>query len=116
MPRRPCLDCGRLTTNPSRCDAHMAVWNARVERRRGSSTARGYGAAWRKVARVVMDKHLSTYGHYCPGFEVPAHAASDLTVDHIQPRSLGGSDQPDNLRVLCRGCNSRKHNRPSVAP
>jgi 5-methylcytosine-specific restriction endonuclease McrA len=25
-----------------------------------------------------------------------------LEVDHIQPRALGGTNVPDNLRVLCR--------------
>ena len=32
----------------------------------------------------------------------------DLTIDHIVPRSQGGSDDPNNLRVLCRSCNSKK--------
>jgi hypothetical protein len=32
----------------------------------------------------------------------------DLTLDHIYPWSLGGSDDPSNLRTLCRPCNSRK--------
>lgn len=32
----------------------------------------------------------------------------DLTLDHIVPWSLGGSDDPDNLQTLCRACNSRK--------
>jgi 5-methylcytosine-specific restriction endonuclease McrA len=31
-----------------------------------------------------------------------------LSVDHIRPRSLGGSDDFDNLQTLCRRCNSRK--------
>jgi hypothetical protein len=36
---------------------------------------------------------------------------SDLTIDHILPRSLGGPDTPANRRVLCRRCNSVKGGR-----
>lgn len=38
-------------------------------------------------------------------------ATEDLTLDHIHPWSIGGADAPDNLRVLCRPCNSRKGDR-----
>lgn len=30
------------------------------------------------------------------------------TLDHIVPRSRGGSDDPDNLRLTHRGCNARR--------
>jgi len=30
-----------------------------------------------------------------------------LEVDHIIPRALGGPDEPENLRLLCRSCNQR---------
>lgn len=35
-------------------------------------------------------------------------AEEDLTIDHIDPVSQGGRPTLDNLRTLCRSCNSRK--------
>lgn len=34
-----------------------------------------------------------------------------LTLDHIVPRSRGGSDEPENLAASCIPCNQRKGNR-----
>ncbi|GAP99392.1 HNH endonuclease [Leptolyngbya sp. NIES-2104] len=31
-------------------------------------------------------------------------------MDHIQPRSLSGSDDLDNLAFACRRCNERRYN------
>jgi hypothetical protein len=31
-----------------------------------------------------------------------------FTVDHIRPVAMGGSDDPENLTVACRPCNSSK--------
>lgn len=32
----------------------------------------------------------------------------NLTVDHIEPESKGGTLELDNLQTLCRSCNSKK--------
>lgn len=36
---------------------------------------------------------------------------ADLTIDHIHPVSRGGDNSLENLRVLCRCCNSKKRAR-----
>jgi hypothetical protein len=30
-----------------------------------------------------------------------------LQIDHIYPKAWGGTNEPDNLRILCRNCNQR---------
>ncbi|WP_249065344.1 HNH endonuclease [Argonema antarcticum] len=37
-------------------------------------------------------------------------SASPLTIDHLLPQSLGGSDDPDNLALACHRCNERRYN------
>jgi hypothetical protein len=37
-------------------------------------------------------------------------STSPLTIDHINPQSLGGSDDVDNLALACRRCNERHYN------
>ena len=39
-----------------------------------------------------------------------------LTVDHVVPVSLGGRDDPSNLRAACRDCNSGKSSSTPEAP
>jgi HNH endonuclease len=50
-------------------------------------------------------KYLCEYCHS------PERSSSDtFTIDHLIPRSLGGSDQLDNLALACRRCNERRYN------
>lgn len=58
-------------------------------------------------AKIPDDVKLTVYvrdGYAC----VLCGATDDLTLDHIHPWSKGGPDTVENLRVLCRSCNSRK--------
>lgn len=55
------------------------------------------------VRREVMERD----GFAC----LECGAVEDLSLDHIVPHSHGGPETVENLRVLCRPCNSRKRDR-----
>lgn len=64
-----------------------------------------------KISKKVVDlvreraKYRCEYCHY-PEFL----STSPLTIDHIFPRSLGGTDELNNLCLACRRCNERHYN------
>lgn len=64
-----------------------------------------------KLLNYRMHKH-TLYGKqegYCNGCK--GHFPfRNMTIDHIVPRSKGGTDHEENLQLLCGACNSRKNN------
>ncbi len=58
---------------------------------------------------AVLHEWVGKHGWWCPGYEVPAHEAHDLSLDHTRPLSAGGAPfDRANASVLCGACNSRK--------
>ena len=45
---------------------------------------------------------------YCHSSEEAS--TSQFTIDHLQPKSLGGSDTSENLALACHRCNTRRYN------
>ena len=79
-------------------DKEHARNSANYNRRRGSAAARGYGARWRLLRRMVLNRD-----------PMCAHCGAAATdVDHIIPRRAGGADTFANLQSLCKACHSRK--------
>lgn len=56
------------------------------------------------ISATLRAKVYERDGHAC----LQCGATEDLTLDHIHPWSKGGPDTYENLRVLCRSCNSSK--------
>lgn len=56
----------------------------------------------------TVRQHAQFRCEYCHYPELLSSAP--LLIDHIQPQSLGGSDELDNLALACRRCNERRYN------
>ena len=56
---------------------------------------------------------INRYGLRCQGCGQPK-SESDLEVDHIEPKSTGGSDEIQNRTLLCGPCNQLKSNESTL--
>lgn len=60
----------------------------------------------RREEREALRRRFGFRCGYCSVTETDA--GSELTVDHFQPRTQGGTDEPGNLVYCCHACNEFK--------
>lgn len=60
---------------------------------------------WVKLRKTIFERD----GYFCQNCGTVGGTANPLSLDHIVPRHAGGDENPANLQILCRSCNSRKH-------
>ena len=78
-----------------------------------SSTARGYGAAWRKVRQFVLERDC--YLCQCPRCKASGRVTPASEVDHIVSKAEAKrkgwtqqqTDDPSNLRAIAHACHVR---------
>ena len=72
----------------------------------------------RNARRVPVSKLrgelIERDGCRCQGCGWVPHKVDYLQVDHNRPRTLGGTDEMDNLALLCDSCNRKKSNRLTI--
>ncbi|MEU9975102.1 HNH endonuclease signature motif containing protein [Streptomyces sp. NPDC051014] len=73
----------------------------RKHKSKNTRRAGHYDYQWQKIRAEAI--RLQPYCSFCG-------TANDLTGDHILPLKEGGTNTLDNVRVLCRSCNTRREN------
>ncbi len=93
--------CHTLVRDGSRCALHAR----QADQARGSSTQRGYGYAWRMKRIAFLLKHP-----WCsdPFGDHPNQQVRATQVDHVVPKSEGGTDDESNLDGKCDHCHDKK--------
>lgn len=59
--------------------------------------------------RSKKQKLINLYGPYC-WWCGKCSSGEQLTIEHLFPKSRGGSNSPENLRLACEKCNKSRGN------
>jgi 5-methylcytosine-specific restriction endonuclease McrA len=99
---RRCLEPGctnHVRAPLSRCPLHPGGW--------ATSTSPPLPSHWGSTVKRIKARD----GYRC----VLCGSKDRVSVDHITPRSQGGSDNDSNLRTLCHSCHALKTHHESMA-
>lgn len=96
--------CGRLIEIAGYCDRHKQDATGWFRTSKGSSSARGYGGRWRLLRQQVLERD----SYLCCECTRVGRVSAASDVDHIVPKSQGGTDELSNLQSLCLRCHRAK--------
>lgn len=70
--------------------------------------------SWKREQFANKEVCCAICGWKPPVFLTKAHIRTFLTIHHMIPSADGGSDDPDNLIILCPNCHSLADYLPSI--
>lgn len=82
--------------------------------KRYTRTARiryGLSTTDRRHLQYIRQRLIAEHGMVCALCGKPIESESELTVDHIIPRAMGGSTTYENCQLAHKECNFRKGNK-----
>lgn len=75
-----------------------------------TNTQRGYGAKWRKMRAIVMQRDMNL----CQPCLRAGRTTPAREVDHKTPKAKGGDDSLHNLQAICIPCHKAKTQREAT--
>ena len=77
----------------------------------GSRVQYGIAMADRRHLQYIRQHLIAKHGMVCALCGKPIESESELTVDHIIPRAMGGATTYENCQLAHKECNFRKGNK-----
>lgn len=71
---------------------------------RGTRHERGYGNAWSRLRLRILERDAGL----CQPCLMSGQVKPATHVDHIKPKSAGGTDDEANLQAICVACHRAK--------
>src|SRR5574341_707161 len=91
---RACITCGKAIYGASRCPEHRGkAWQRRPKRNQGA-----YSGDWPTLVQQILRRDP-----WCQ-LRFPGCERLSVQVDHFVPVSEDGTNDPSNLRGVCRRC------------
>jgi 5-methylcytosine-specific restriction protein A len=78
---------------------------------RGDRHERGYGWAWEKLRKRILERD----SYLCQVCRRLGQVTPASQVDHIQAKAHGGTDDLENLQGICLSCHKNKTTKESNA-
>ena len=77
----------------------------------GARVRYGIATADRRHLQYIRQRLIAEHGMVCALCGKPVESGSELTVDHIIPRAMGGATVYENCQLAHKSCNLRKGNK-----
>ncbi len=97
---------GTTTDRSGFCEKHQktdSTWK-QWQKKKGNTTQRGYGAAWRKIRLRILQRD----NYLCQPCQRKGVLTAANIVDHIISKARKGTDSDDNLEAICPTCHAAK--------
>ena len=104
MPPKQCTSpgCPNYAVYRGKCEAHRKEATGQWKGKRDVGRLPGW--EWARVRKRILERDA----WLCQPCTRAGRVVKATEVDHIKPKSQGGTDSPDNLEAICKTCHEEK--------